>query len=128
MNPHYTGHPFLHAGFYVSGRSARGAGLPSHSGRFSNGGAGSSPPAQRAAALGEADGELLKLRIDIGETRGQLHGARRKAAIADVADLPRESTQNNGSGRLLYSAHHSLSGAVRISWRWLTTAGEFYIA
>jgi hypothetical protein len=46
-------HPFLHTDFYVSGRSGSGAGLPSHSGRSSDGGARSSPSTQRLAALGE---------------------------------------------------------------------------
>jgi hypothetical protein len=47
-------HPFLHPRFYFKGRSGCGAGLPSHSGRSSDRGAGSSPATQRAAALGEA--------------------------------------------------------------------------
>src|SRR6516162_8388538 len=46
--------PFLHTSFYVDGRSDSGAGLLSHSGRPSDGGARSSPSTQRFAALGEA--------------------------------------------------------------------------
>src|SRR6516225_6927845 len=46
--------PFLHASFYVDGRSDSGAGLLSHSGRSSDGGARSLPSTQRFAALGEA--------------------------------------------------------------------------
>jgi hypothetical protein len=47
-------HPFLHRSFYVKGRSGSGAELPSHQCRSSDGGAGSSPSTQPAAALGEA--------------------------------------------------------------------------
>ena len=47
-------HPFCHPSFYVDGRSGSGAGLPSHSGRPSDGGARCSPSTQRFAALGEA--------------------------------------------------------------------------
>jgi putative transposase len=47
-------HPFLHASFYVDGRSDSGAGLLSHSGRSSDGGARSLPSTQGFAALGEA--------------------------------------------------------------------------
>src|SRR6516162_2045245 len=46
--------PFLPTSFYVDGRSDSGAGLLSHSGRSSDGGARSSPSTQRFAALGEA--------------------------------------------------------------------------
>jgi ferrous iron transport protein B len=49
-----------------SGRSVHGAGLPSHSGRSSDGGAGSSPSTQRAAALGEATQTDLCGSISLG--------------------------------------------------------------
>ena len=59
-------HPFRHPSFYFKGRSGSSAGLPSHSGRSSDGGAGSSPSTRRAGALGEATQADLCGSISLG--------------------------------------------------------------
>ena len=58
--------PFPHSGFSDMGHFCSGTGLLLHSGRSSEGGGGSSPSTQRAAALGEATQADLCGSISLG--------------------------------------------------------------
>ena len=48
------------------------------------------------------------------DQRGQVHGTQSEAAVANLADLPGESRQDHGVGRLLHRADDPVSGPVRV--------------